>query len=181
MSTSPESDRSSNAVDNGKRRLLGLRGRDRAPAIRPPWSIGNGFTDACTRCGDCIQACPESVLLRGDGGFPEFDPSLAGAACTFCGACAEACPEGLFDRALESAINAEARISETACLAAAGIHCECCRDSCDAGALRFRPKLGGPPEPVLDADLCTACGACLAVCPNQAIHLIPADQATGTA
>ncbi len=57
------------------------------------------------------------------------------------------------------------------CLAARGVFCECCRDSCDTGALRFVPQIGGAAKPLLDADLCTRCGECASVCPEAALSV----------
>lgn len=132
----------------------------------PPWTADD-FSDRCTRCGDCVRACPEQVLRLGDGGFPQLD--LTHAGCSLCGACADSCDAGLFDRA-QPAFPWRARIGER-CLALAGIHCRACEDSCEARAIRFRPQLGGPPLPQLDSLACTGCGACLAPCPSQAIQL----------
>lgn len=162
-------------VDTNRRLFLGFRAKSGLSAIRPPWSDNRTIVEGCTRCNRCIEACPETVLVRGDGGFPEFAPQLNDTECTFCKGCADACPEGLFDLSMTPPVAATVGISEEACLAAAGVHCECCRDSCGYLALRFRPRLGGPPVPVLDPDRCTACGACLGVCPKDAINLVTAD------
>ena len=59
------------------------------------------------------------------------------------------------------------------CLAARGISCECCRDACDTGALRFVLQLGGAAKPQLNPDLCTRCGECAQVCPEQALSVLP--------
>lgn len=156
-------------VDTGRRRFLRFGGRDVSAAIRPPWTEASTFTDNCTRCGACLAACPEKVLINGDGGFPELAPSEQTSSCIFCGACADACQENVFSLHFEPVIEARVTIMREACLADVGIHCECCRDTCDQAALRFRPRLGGPAVPMLDTDRCTACGACLSVCPNDAI------------
>ncbi|MBL0124729.1 MAG: 4Fe-4S binding protein [Betaproteobacteria bacterium] len=65
------------------------------------------------------------------------------------------------------------------CLAAMGVFCESCRDSCDAGALRFELQLGAAPKPVFDADRCTQCGECAKVCPQDAIRIQPKAPSTG--
>lgn len=133
---------------------------------RPPWTSLD-LTERCTRCNACVDACPEQVLRRGDGGFPELD--LRHSGCTLCGDCANACDAGVFDLQ-RRAFPWHAEIGER-CLAQAGIHCRSCEESCEARAIRFRPQLGGPAQPQLDPDACTGCGACLAPCPNQAIVL----------
>ncbi|MGB8052179.1 MAG: 4Fe-4S dicluster domain-containing protein, partial [Azonexus sp.] len=82
-------------VDASRRGFL--RGRPRPKAkIRPPWALPEtDFVDRCTRCGNCLSACPQKILVAGDGGFPTIDFSQH--ECTFCGDCATACqPLALF-------------------------------------------------------------------------------------
>ncbi|SFR67390.1 ferredoxin-type protein NapF [Marinobacter daqiaonensis] len=149
------------------RRTLFLGGRSAvASERRPPWT-SDSFTDLCSRCGDCIRACPEQVLAPGDGGFPQV--VFRGEGCTFCGECAGACPEPVFDLARE-AFHWKATVGNT-CLALNGIHCQSCQDACEPRAIRFRPRLGKPPEPDISEDTCTGCFACAAVCPQDAISL----------
>lgn len=47
--------------------------------------------------------------------------------------------------------------------------CRSCGDVCDEAAIRFSPRLGGAALPVVLAERCTGCGACLSVCPTGAI------------
>ena len=65
------------------------------------------------------------------------------------------------------------------CFALNGIYCESCRDSCDAGALRFHLQRGAVPKPTFDPDLCTQCNECVAVCPQNAIRVRPKERAYG--
>ena len=58
-----------------------------------------------------------------------------------------------------------------ACLARAGVLCQACGDACPERAIRFALRRGGPPLPDVDQDRCTACGACVPVCPVGAISL----------
>lgn len=55
------------------------------------------------------------------------------------------------------------------CFALRGVHCESCRDSCEAGALHFVAQLGGPARPVFDTARCNACAECARLCPANAI------------
>lgn len=57
------------------------------------------------------------------------------------------------------------------CLASRGVDCRICGDHCDARAIRFPPRLGGSPQPVLDAEACTGCGDCVTPCPASAISM----------
>ncbi|MDF2233182.1 4Fe-4S dicluster domain-containing protein [Albimonas sp. CAU 1670] len=57
------------------------------------------------------------------------------------------------------------------CLAARGVYCRSCAESCEAAALRIRPLPGGRAEIAIDPDRCTGCGDCLGVCPVEALSL----------
>jgi ferredoxin-type protein NapF len=148
-----------------------LRGRPRPQAeIRPPWALAEAqFIDHCTRCNDCLKACPQKILVTGDGAYPTVNFSQA--ECTFCGACLSACqPGALVRQEGQPAWQIKALISD-ACLPRHGIECRVCGDFCDARAIRFTPRLGGSPLAEIDAGLCTGCGACVAPCPARAIAI----------
>lgn len=158
-------------------RMEFLRGRFRgAPSpVRPPWALPeSAFTAACRRCDDCLPVCPTQILKRGASGFPEVDFRLGKGECTFCAACLTACPEPAFDRPARNTgvrpWNISATIS-TSCLALNRVVCRSCGESCESGAIRFRLAPGGIALPELMDDRCTGCGACLNVCPAQAITL----------
>jgi ferredoxin-type protein NapF len=130
------------------------------------------FTDACTRCGDCERACPQRILVRGDGGFPEVD--FRRGECTFCGRCVEACVAEAFVSRAQPPWLAFAGVAAD-CLARRGVVCQTCGDACEARALRFQHKSGHRvPVPVIDAAVCTGCGACVASCPVNAIGMAQA-------
>jgi ferredoxin-type protein NapF len=160
-------------TDRGRRAFLGLGSRQAAApsAIRPPWSSAQSIADHCTRCGDCIAACPERILVADASGAPAVDFSQGG--CTFCGACADSCRVPVFDRALAPAWHLDIAISER-CLPRHGILCESCRDACGDGAIRFARAAGRTPVPQIERDRCTGCGACASVCPQSAISLAAA-------
>ena len=156
-------------MDPSRRRLFGRSSRS-AP-FRPPWSVPEAmFADACTRCGDCLKACPTGLLRPGDGGFPAAD--FSAAACTFCGECAAACGSGAIARDRPGAPWSYTVVIGDACLARRRVECRVCGEACqahDACALRFRPAVGGVYLPEVDEAACTGCGACLALCPTGAI------------
>ena len=154
-------------VDASRRGFL--RGRPRGPApLRPPWALPEAdFADRCSRCGDCLKACPTGILIPGEGGFPGVDFSRG--ECTFCGDCRNACRTGALapgDIPWRLAL----AVAES-CLPGQGVECRSCEDACDTSAIRFRPRLGGPALPEIDPERCTGCGACVAPCPTGAIDL----------
>ncbi|MBT1511288.1 4Fe-4S dicluster domain-containing protein [Bradyrhizobium sp. SRL28] len=57
------------------------------------------------------------------------------------------------------------------CLAEAGIFCRSCGDVCSASAIRFRPRIGLPPQAIVNEAACTGCGECVGACPGEAITL----------
>ena len=155
-------------MDLSRRRLLNRRTTQTEPC-RPPWSLqGEVFFDRCSRCDACAGACQTGLLRRGGDGFPFADFSVA--ACTLCGDCARACETGALSR--DGAPWLFTAVIGDACLAYRRVECRVCGEVCqgtDAGAIRFRPVLGGVPRPEIDAAACTGCGACLAPCPADAI------------
>lgn len=159
-----------------RRNFLGIRRPSRGTAIRPPWAIADAlFEERCTRCDDCVAACPTGLLVRGDGGLPEadFTPGRAPQGCTFCGDCRTACREQAL-LAVDGQPPWRLTVSfAPSCLAEQGVVCRTCGESCEVGAIRFLPRPGGVFPPRLEADACTGCGACLADCPTQAMSLRP--------
>lgn len=149
-----------------------LRGRTRPanPPLRPPWAVAEeSFEQRCTRCGECVPACPTHIVRGGDGGFPVADFSLG--ECSFCAACVTACAPAALQRVPGQAPwHVLARIGG-GCIAQDGVECRVCGECCDAGAIRFRPRAGGVALPELDAGACSGCGACISTCPTQAISM----------
>lgn len=148
-----------------------FRGRPRPKAeIRPPWALAEShFIDACTRCNDCLKACPEAILISGDGSYPTVD--FGRGECTFCGDCVRSCQAKALIASEDALPWSYKAVIGPGCLPHKGVECRVCGDFCDARAIRFQPRLGGSPLPEINADLCTGCGACVAACPTQAIAI----------
>ncbi|UYG03424.1 ferredoxin-type protein NapF [Halomonas sp. LR3S48] len=154
-------------VDPSRRALL--KGRlEYSPALRPPWAREEPeFLANCSQCGDCLQACETDIIVSDAAGFPQVDFQLG--ECTFCRACVEACEEDVFrDPEREPPWRHVAAIG-SACLGPQGVYCRSCGESCEAGAIHFAFNARRVPEPTIDSAACNGCGACVSVCPTQAV------------
>ncbi len=157
-----------------------LQGELRADSrpVRPPWALFEAqFIEACQRCDDCIGVCPEKILRRGSGGFPQVD--FAAGGCTFCGDCARLCEYGaLVFGGDPNQLPWRLRVAiEASCLSLNGTVCRSCGEVCEEHAIRFRLEVGGIARPLLDAGECNGCGQCLSVCPVGSIRIGPAEAA----
>lgn len=143
-------------------------------AIRPPWARSEAlFTEKCTRCGDCIAACPANLIVEGRGKFPIID--FACGACDFCQECVKACKPSALVADPESKAppwNLKASIRSD-CLSLNAVICRSCGEACDERAIRFKLEVGGIARPLLDQASCSGCGACFAVCPIRAVDIAP--------
>ena len=143
-------------------------------SLRPPWTNEARIREHCTSCGDCIRACPEAILIAGRAGTPVV--SFEAGSCIFCGECARACDEAVFGDPSGQPWTAKADLAPS-CLLNAGISCQTCTDACDDQALTFDMRGGLVGQIRVWADQCTGCGACVSVCPADAIAVRPADEA----
>ncbi len=159
------------------RRSLFGRGGRKFPDFFPPWTTGHRIAQDCRGCGDCVAACPQDILslIGGKAGLvPGQDE------CIFCGACADSCPEESLFQTDQVPWVLTAHVQDS-CLLKAGIDCRLCTDSCLERALVFDLRVRPVGAVTVDNDLCTGCGACLGVCPNQSLYLHekPQSQSTG--
>lgn len=148
------------------------RARKRAAHwLRPPYALDElEFLLACTRCGDCIEACPHSVIFKLSARLgaevaatPALD--LLNTACHLCEdwPCVSACePQALLRKDDEPGLPrlALAEIDTTACLPYSGPECGACKDSCPVdGAMTWLME-----QPRIEQALCTGCGLCREAC-----------------
>lgn len=149
--------------------LRGAFGARETDVLRPPGFDPQQFSALCRDCDACHAVCPEQIIVADSKGKARLD--FNAGECTFCGACAEACPTGalLTERVPDWPWKAQIAAS---CLSLNGTACRSCQDACDAGAIRFTLMPGGKAQPVLDQAQCTGCGACVFICPAQAVDVV---------
>lgn len=139
-------------------------------AFRPPWAVAEaGFVELCNRCGDCLGACPEKILEKGRGGFPQVNFLLG--ECTFCGECNKVCKSKALRQDADAAPWALKAQIAPACLALNQVVCRSCGETCPTGAIRFRVASGAVARPEVDPAACSGCGACVGPCPVAAVTL----------
>ncbi len=149
-----------------------------AGVIRPPGAIDEiRFRAVCVRCGNCLRACPTSILRPdlGENGLsgllcPKvgFEPGYCREDCHRCG---EACPSGaiawLATNEKKTARMGLATVDIELCLLTDNHECNICRNCCPYEAIA---TVWSEEEYTLavrvDSQRCTGCGACQVACPT---------------
>jgi ferredoxin-type protein NapF len=164
-----------------------LRGRiNHESQPRLPWIINEPlFLNNCSQCNNCITSCDNQIIKQDRNGFPfvDFDEN----ECTFCMKCIDICQQPLFKSTETQQTDKPWQgdfIISSQCLAQNDIFCQSCRDVCETKAISFStssqntindPTIiyqGSPiAKPYLHNHSCTQCGACVSVCPQDAIAL----------
>jgi ferredoxin-type protein NapG len=143
--------------------------------IRPPYALEElEFLLACTRCNDCVEACPQNVIFKLPARLgtqvtetPALD--LLNKGCQLCKdwPCVNACKSGalVFPELADEEIPplpkiARAEINTRTCLPYSGPECGACEALCPVpGALKWDLS-----KPFIDTELCTGCGLCREAC-----------------
>lgn len=166
-----------------------------APRPRPPGALPDAeFLAACTRCGACIEACPEETLAVGPDGYPIAD--VGRRPCHLCRTvpCVAACAPGALRPVEPSGIRfGTARVFAKLCLNAtrgtapgradeAGLRTDDADDPDDRAGedaeddppcevcvdwCKVEGAIALGPRggvPIIDPAKCTGCGLCVAHC-----------------
>lgn len=149
---------------------------------RPPGAASEAeFLEVCTRCGDCVRACPElSIFTLADSvgigaGTPVLVPDER--ACRLCEGfpCASACETGALVTPEERTwrLGTVTLVTER-CLPFRGPECGACARLCPTESPALTLTLG---RPDVDPALCVGCGLCIEACPTspKALELVPLD------
>lgn len=140
--------------------------------LRPPGALPEAdFLRACTKCDDCLVACPARCIVRVPDGEPDARTPIllpASRACVLCSnlACTHACAPGAL-RPLSSWREVRiglAQLDPALCVAWSGTACTVCRDACPAEPKAIELE-GGRPR--VRFELCTGCGLCEERCPTR--------------
>ncbi|TBR19958.1 4Fe-4S dicluster domain-containing protein [bacterium] len=148
--------------------------------VRPPNALPEeAFLAACTKCGDCLTACPHYVLRKLG---PESGPRLAQTPvliprenpCLLCDGlpCAAACGTGALTKPVlgEKARMPVASVKAAACYMAQGQPCEYCMSVCPERPKAILARTPGRAAEVAP-EACTGCGRCVQICPTEAVTL----------
>lgn len=140
--------------------------------VRPPGAQSElAFVASCTRCGECVSACPvRAVLVVGsDGGLATGTPylDLAHRACIACPdmPCARACPTGALTVPSDGWAGvrlAAVELIPERCVTFAGTPCGVCAEACPVGEAALAIDEGG--HPILRREGCVGCGVCVRAC-----------------
>ena len=150
--------------------------------IRPPGAVHeNEFLALCTKCDECVKACPHKSIRTVNQDFdisdgtpiiiPEENP------CYLCNGfpCISACKEGALVEVKEK-VDVEmgkAYINESHCMAWGAQFCEHCLRSCPVPGAIYQDDN----RPFVNKEKCVGCGICENVCNtvNQpiAIKVVP--------
>lgn len=148
----------------------------------PPSARSDGdFYTSCLRCGNCVDACPASIIkltrmtdawLAWQTPQLDFSDGYCWSACVKCG---QVCPSGALASfsvgEKKRLVIGRAEVNQADCLLTRNKECDRCRSVCDYEAIQFQQ------EHLLmririDTDKCVGCNACVLICPQEAIRLL---------
>ncbi len=154
------------------------------PWLRPPGALPEAdFLDKCTRCTDCLTACPHQSIRRlgPEWGAVEGTPAVIPeeTPCYLCEGlpCIPACTSGALLPVAPSEVRmGTALLNRDACYLASGQPCDYCVHRCPLRGVAIRWGTDG--LPVIDPQACSGCGVCAYLCPGHALAIQPGPATT---
>ena len=140
--------------------------------VRPPGALPEmAFLTACTRCDACVSVCPADAILkvgpRGGlaAGTPYLEPDRI--PCIACPdmPCAVACPTDALEvpaGGWQGQRLGRVEFHPDRCITFEGKPCGVCVTACPVGETAL--SLDDDGRPVLKAEGCVGCGACVREC-----------------
>ena len=153
-------------VERTDERVVPVR-RSRPPGAQPELA----FVTSCTRCGECVSACPVgAVLVVGpEGGLATGTPylDLRRKACIACAdmPCARVCPTDALTVPADGWAGvrlADIELVPERCVTFDGTPCGVCAEACPVGEAALAMDENG--HPVLRREGCVGCGVCVRAC-----------------
>lgn len=139
---------------------------------RPPGALPEvGFLAACTRCAECVAACPPKAIrtVPSSGGLAAGTPylDLRRNACIACPdmPCATVCPTEALSVPADGWQGyrlGSVRLVPERCVTFRGTPCQACADACPVGDRALVMDEAG--HPVLKREGCVGCGVCIRAC-----------------
>ena len=150
------------------------------PPVRPyrsrPPGATSRFLELCTKCNDCVQACPAWAIRvaredEPDAGFPVLEPNTT--ACALCDdpvPCIAACATAALVATPRKSVRLGlARLDAERCLVPRGQPCDLCVVHCPVPDDAIRMTETGP---LIVGAGCTGCGLCVVMCPERALAVV---------
>ena len=150
--------------------------------VRPPGAVNEKeFLSLCTRCDDCVKACPHYSIRKLDKDFDAADGTPViipeETPCYLCEGfqCIKSCKEGALVEVegKEDVKMGKAYINNDNCMAWGAQFCEHCVRECPIPGAIYQDDN----KPIVDMDKCVGCGICEYVCNtvNQpiAVKVVP--------
>lgn len=134
-------------------------------------ALGGGMKScdfACLGLGDCQNVCEFGAISVKDG-IASVNEDLCGG----CGLCAKTCPKQVISIVTKKASavvpcsnKQKGGVARKNCKVAC-IGCSACVRACEFGAITVENFLA-----TVDTEKCTACGKCVAACPQKIISIV---------
>ncbi len=152
--------------------------------VTPPGSISiQHFTDHCTACSLCIDACPSDVLQPsflqyGLSGLMKPHMDYHAGYCNYdCVRCTEVCPTGaILPLAPEPKKTVQMGLAvfvkESCVVYTDETNCGACAEHCPTKAVHMVPYKDNLVIPQTTDDICIGCGACEHACPTEPFKAI---------